>query len=133
MAAVSLTAVFMSVGCGPSGPALSPAEGTVTLDGRPVPNALVTFAPKDGTGSPSNGLTDAAGNYKLRFNRDRYGVLPGAHNVTVEVEKVSAEDVPEGEPVPEFVPVPKKYARPGELIADVSEDKQQYDFALLSK
>jgi hypothetical protein len=129
----SLGFLALLAGCGESGPNLVDARGQVTLDGKPVPNALVTFAPKDGTGSPSNGLTDTKGNYTLRFNRDRDGVLPGAHNVTVEVEKLSPEDVPEGEPVPDFVPVPKKYSRPGELTADVSDGKTEYDFALLSK
>jgi hypothetical protein len=125
--------VALLAGCSESGPELLQARGTVTLDGKPVPNALVTFAPKDGTGSPSNGLTDAAGQYTLRFNRDREGVLPGTHRVTIETAKVSPDDVPAGQAVPEFVPLPKKYSQPGELTADVSESSEKHDFALTSK
>jgi len=127
------TLLGLIVGCGESGPELVDAHGIVTLDGKPVPNASVTFSPKDGQGTTSSGLTDATGHYTLRFTRDREGVMPGTHNVLIETEKVSPEDVAEGEPVPEFVPLPAKYSRPGELTADVSSDKPQHDFALTSK
>jgi len=42
--------LFVS-GCGQSGPPLGFVAGTVKLDGKPVPGALVTFISKEADGS----------------------------------------------------------------------------------
>ena len=81
----------VSAGCGDD-LGLTEVSGVVTLDGKPVPNATVTFTPKGGDGSPSYGTTDADGSYGLRFSRDREGVLPGIHDVTVTVDKLGKAD-----------------------------------------
>ena len=56
-------------GCGPSTPVAptAPVYGVVTLDGKPVEHAVVTFLPTDGTGGFGGAATtDAAGRYVVR-------------------------------------------------------------------
>jgi hypothetical protein len=72
--------VVIIAGCD-RGLVLAPAEGPVTLDGKPVAQAGVLFAPIEG-GPPATGATDAAGHFKLRTaNRD--GAKVGEHRVTI--------------------------------------------------
>lgn len=132
----AVVALGTLVGCGQSGPELAEVGGTVTLDGKPVPNANVTFRPQGPEGSPSYGVTDANGNYELRFSRDKTGATPGTHHVEITTEKLSPEDrealKAEGHDVFEFVPVPAKYSRPGELVRDVERGGNTIDFKLES-
>jgi hypothetical protein len=67
-------------GCG-GGLALVPVSGVVTLDGKPVADAGVLFAPVAG-GPPATGGTDANGAFELRTN-NRPGAVVGKHRVTV--------------------------------------------------
>lgn len=69
-------------GCGPSRPGLLPAEGIVTLDGKPLADAAVVFQPAAG-GRPASGVTDANGRFKVGTFKPRDGALPGRHVVTV--------------------------------------------------
>ena len=60
-----LPAILVFSGCGDN---RAPAKvtGTITMDGRPLAGAEVTFAPTDG-GRQSYGYTDSQGRYELRF------------------------------------------------------------------
>lgn len=69
-------------GCG-SG--LVPVSGLVTLDGKPVEGATVTFITEDGTQSAS-GQTDASGNFTLS-DAGKPGVRPGTYKVLVTKSK----------------------------------------------
>jgi hypothetical protein len=123
-------------GCG-DGLDLTGVTGTVSLDGKPVPNAVVTFVPQGGTGSPSNGVTDAEGRYTLMFSRDREGAFVGTHDVTVETEQVSIEEqsemADEGIAPGEFVKLPAKYASKGELVKEVKPGDNTIDLDLKSE
>lgn len=66
-------------GCG--GPKLVPVNGTVTIDGKPVDGATVTFVSDDGKHSFS-GSTDASGNYSLQEG-EKTGAYPGSYKVIV--------------------------------------------------
>ena len=79
--------LFVS-GCGQSGPPLGFVAGTVKLDGKPVPGALVTFISKEADGSSSYGKTDANGKYQLEFSTDRFGVMLGNHDVVITTRSV---------------------------------------------
>ena len=57
-------------------------SGQVTLDGSPVPYAVVTFESVD-TGSFSGGVADENGNYSLRFDTNKMGVAPGEKLVQI--------------------------------------------------
>jgi hypothetical protein len=72
-------------GCGPSTghlPATVPASGIVTLDGKPVPNAAVSFVAETGT-YHATALTDATGRFQLRAFQEKEGAVPGPYKVEV--------------------------------------------------
>jgi hypothetical protein len=101
--------IAMTVGCN-QGPKLAEVTGKVTLNGEPVPNAMITFFPKF-QGSPSYGVTDEKGDYFLAFSDTKRGAMIGEFDVQLETRKVSAEeasDDPTKVP-PKYVEIPKKY------------------------
>jgi hypothetical protein len=57
-------------------------SGVVTLDGKPVENAIVTFNPI-GTGRTANGKTGPDGTFHLTTRSDGDGVIPGHYKATV--------------------------------------------------
>lgn len=73
-------------GCGkPEPPARVPVSGLVTIDGQPVPSALVTFYPTfEGFGGEviAEGVTDSGGRYTLACPLGS-GACLGKHKVTV--------------------------------------------------
>jgi hypothetical protein len=115
------------VGCGSGGK--HKVSGVVKLDGQPLPGAVVTFYPFDGTkGKMASGTTDNDGNFQLTTSKPNDGALPGEYKITV----VYAEGIepPSGvtgmkqafeglekakkqqKKAPKFV-VPTKYGDPG--------------------
>jgi hypothetical protein len=123
-------------GCGGDGPGLATVSGTVTLDGQPVPAAVLTFIPQAPDSSPSYGRTDAEGKYSLMFTRSKEGAMLGKHRVEIETQKISADEAAdmkaEGREVPAYVAIPKKYREPGALTAEVKSGGNQIDFTLTS-
>lgn len=86
-------------GCGGDGPELGSVSGQVTMDGKPLPNVLVTFVP-DGGGGVSTGKTDANGKYELGFY-ERAGALIGKHKVsvtTLQELQDTASELPSSDP-----------------------------------
>jgi hypothetical protein len=131
-----LLAIFLP-GCSSDGPDLAGVSGTVTLDGKPVPAAVLTFIPENPEGSPSYGATDAQGQYTLAFTRSKQGAMLGKHRVEIETRKISANEAADmkadGREVPEYVAIPKKYGARGELRAEVTSGSNKIDFELTSK
>ncbi len=82
---------LVCLGCGSGAPDLGEVTGTVTLDGQPAANVLVTFTP-DAGGRPSTATTDDAGKYTLGFG-DAVGALIGTHKVKVTSMGVAKDDV----------------------------------------
>jgi len=76
----SVIAVGRRVGCS-GGVPTGAVTGTVTLDGEPLENAMVTFTPVGG-GRSTVGTTDASGKYTLSF-RGESGALLGEHKVSI--------------------------------------------------
>ena len=100
-----MLAVASCLGCGPQGPEIARVEGTVTLDGIPLPNAAVVFIPENGR--PAGATTDQSGRYALTFTRGRKGALLGRHRVRITTARDPSE-TPDGQPipgVPESIPV----------------------------
>ena len=122
-------------GCGTDGPELAEVTGVVTVDGKPVPGAVLTFVPTEG-GSPSYGGTDTNGKYRLMFTDTKYGAMIGVHEVEIATNKLSASELAEmkaeGQTVNEsFVAIPKKYKQKGALTAKVEKKKKNIvDFTL---
>lgn len=82
-------AVVAIVGCGESGPLRYPVEGTLMLDGKPMPFKSLTLIPTDGTtGHGAAGFSDADGNFNLQAIvpgaiQDFRGCPPGKYRVVV--------------------------------------------------
>ncbi len=121
--------------------ALVSVSGRVTLNGRPLAKAVITFDDtQDGTFS--FGQTDSDGNYKLRLDSDMLGVKPGKKIVRVSTTRKllglnSSEEAGESsldgatgklEVAKELVP--DKYNKNSELTVDVSEKSRTFNFDL---
>lgn len=79
--AVAFAAVWVACyGCS-RGAGMGSVSGLVTMDGKPLPNVVVTFVPVEG-GRAATGKTDASGKYELVY-MDRKGAPIGKHKVSV--------------------------------------------------
>ncbi len=121
--------VGLVVGCGPQSegmPELAAVTGTVTMDGKPLPGASVTF--EAAGGATSFATTDADGRYELNYIRSQKGAGIGLNTVRIE----TATDAP---PSPGWRdPIPAVYNRRSTLQADVQQGEPNIiDFALESK
>jgi hypothetical protein len=92
---------LLVAGCGGgSGPKYVKVSGTVTLDGKPLADAIVQFAPKgskdnQNPGKTSSGYTDANGHYVLKIaNEDKEGALVGTHVVRINMKGQEMEGDP---------------------------------------
>ena len=103
--------------------------GTVKLDGEPLGGVMVEFEnPEDKTLSFAK--TNAAGGYKLMFNSEKSGCMPGK-----KVVRVKPYREPDADPVdlPIDSKIPDKYNRKSELTAEVDASHRTFDFDLQSK
>ncbi|WP_347244323.1 carboxypeptidase-like regulatory domain-containing protein [Thermogutta sp.] len=119
-------------GCGRGGPALGQVEGTVTLDGVPLPGARVIFSPVDG-GRSSMAVTDGSGHYELEFAAGSKGAVVGKHKVTISTFEAGEKD--DSGQLVGFVPerVPAKYNTNTTLEVEVKRGHQVIDFPLTSR
>jgi len=121
------------VGCGGGGdPNIVRVTGTVTMDGKPLPDATVLFV--SGQGRPSGALTDKNGYYELNYTGDQKGARIGPNRVQITTAQGPSETM-EGDPIP-AVPesVPSKYNSRTELEFTVTEDGENVaNFDLASK
>jgi hypothetical protein len=114
------------VGCGKPYQ-VAQVSGTVTLDGKPLANASITFAPmatKDNAapGPTATGLTDANGHYTLIFDKNTPGAVVGKCRIyiTSVVSDGTVSDKDGGGPVKRIKDkVPAKYNLNTELTYDV--------------
>ncbi len=94
-----LACVVWVTGCSAPPYEIAQVEGVVTVDGTPLPQAVVEFHPNslDGTEGPSSrGRTDAQGRYQLRYSTpesdgELEGVVVGEHRVRV-LDLMAASD-----------------------------------------
>lgn len=78
----------LCVGCSRSPYELAPVEGRVTIDGTPLTNARVMFAPiaagdNRNSGKPAFGTLDPDGRFVLATYHDNDGAVVGEHWVTL--------------------------------------------------
>lgn len=154
-AAIMAMCAFASTGCGSGGPApvkTDMVKGVVTLDGNPVPDAIVTFVPiQDGVGASATGKTDEQGNYTLTAvgagggAQIGAGTLPGEYRVGVIKDEIanlaSLDDAnrQEGKPSKQEIKVthviPQRYNDPlkSELKAKVVAGENNIPLDLKSK
>jgi len=118
-------AAALAAGCGGRSD-LGLVSGTIRLDGKPLPNAFVVFAPT-GSGTSSRGKTDAAGRYEMMFSDQEPGAWIGENLVRINTGDVGAGDQPGPK---ELVPV--VYNRDTTLKVEVKPGKNTFDFELKS-
>lgn len=126
-----LALATIATGCG--GPHGASVSGKVTLDGKPLPNANVTFHPAGGAGAIAYGQTDTSGNYVLATGTDK-GLAPGDYAVTV----VATVEVPPATPNAEmtFKPItPARYAdvEQTDLRMNVTSGSNSFPLALTTQ
>ena len=144
----ALVCLGLVAGC--SGDArVSVVQGTVTLDGKPVADASVTFMPTEG-GRPAFGITDASGKFQLSTFATGDGALLGIHTVTIMAvdEQVSSKTEKLAEEYGSLTEVMRPNARPKQvwrtpqryseaetsgLEFEVKRGENQADFALQSE
>ncbi|NLX96310.1 MAG: carboxypeptidase regulatory-like domain-containing protein [Rhodopirellula sp.] len=123
-----LAALLLLPGCSGGGggdvPDLAAVTGVVTLDGQPLADANVEFAPA--AGRPSVGKSGPDGRYTLEYTSDHPGAMIGAHTV-----RISTGGYSDAGPVPEKLP--PRYHENTELKADVKAGSNEINFELSSK
>jgi hypothetical protein len=131
MAYVLCGALVAAAGCGRSRPNVpfGIVEGEVTLDGKPLAGAAVTFEPE--IGRPSHGTTGESGEYSLMYRGNPWGAIVGRHTVRITTETL-LEDSPDAAPRIAKERLPKRYHSQSTLSAEVVSGKNVIDFALTS-
>ena len=125
-------------GCGDDDPyaelGLIPVTGRVTLDGRPLAGAKVSF---DGADKRSAiGVTAAGGRYELMYDSQTPGALPGHKTVRITLADANVEgaDPSAASQVEGAVAerIPARYNRHSQLTAEVSASQRAFNFELRS-
>lgn len=114
------TLLLVVTSCGQGGPEVAPVKGRVTLDGRPLAMADITFQPASGD-RPSTARTDADGLYELMYKRGLVGARTGEHTVRIDFSTNIVAKPPN---------VPARYNTASELHRDVKSGENQFDFEL---
>src|SRR5690349_14532088 len=94
--------IVLLLGCSSKGPKTARTSGTVTMDGKPLPNVGVTFLPTK-KGPAAFGNTNENGEFTLTTVRKGDGAPVGRHKVTVGIAT-------EGQKNPG---IPDSYSDPG--------------------
>ncbi len=114
-------------GCGSGdGPKVGKVSGKVTLDGKPLAGALVTFMPEKGRSS--SGRTNDAGQYELSYTFEQMGAAVGKHSVRITTATTDNAESPVAQEK-----LPAKYHRDTELKAEVKPGSNKVDFELSSQ
>jgi len=125
---LAMLLVCLSVaGCGKSDqPPLGKVKGTVTLDGEPLADANVSFAPVEG-GRTSTAVTQSDGTYELNYTTKDKGAKIGEHTVRVSTFQHGGDEPDSPQGVPEKVP--KKYEKQP-ITEEVSAGENTIDIEL---
>ncbi|MCH2115794.1 MAG: carboxypeptidase regulatory-like domain-containing protein [Pirellulales bacterium] len=104
-------------------PELGQVTGTVTLDGEPMPDAMVQFWRKGFRASKA--LTKPDGTFELVYLRDIKGVALGAHDVYI--DRVTNFEIS-----PKHLRLPARYNDQSTLERVVEPGKNEFAFDLTS-
>lgn len=110
------------LGCGRDLPELGRVQGTVTLDGKPLPGVAVGFYPLSG-GRQALAIADQEGKYDLTFVHGVSGAQTGPNEVTVFWPD---ETTPAAS-------IPARYNKESDLKFDVKPGKNTFDIEMESK
>ncbi|MEW4453197.1 carboxypeptidase-like regulatory domain-containing protein [Bremerella sp. JC817] len=122
---------------------LIPVSGTVTLDGQPLVDAIITFTDTE-TRKLSYAKTDSSGYYELHFDKRAMGIMAGEKVVEMSMDRkilgFNSDAEADGEVTQEGVKpaklppdaIPACYNRKSQLRVNVSGDRNEYNFDLKS-
>jgi hypothetical protein len=126
-------------GCESKPYALAPVAGIVTLDGKPVPGAVVNFQPQAtgesrSPGPGSTGRCDAEGRFELKTIRDEPGAVMGVHTVSIYSYSPESPVVADGGTESHKEIIPDRYNYASELTFEVpASGTSTADFELTTK
>ena len=127
--------LLLLAGCGGSKYPTAPVSGTVRMNGKPLPDAALTFQPGGG-GMASVGVTDKDGRYTLEFyDSGQSGAVVATHRVLIRTHRRSnTEDTSSDVSNPNLRdPIPQRYNDNTELTMEVpAEGTESADFDLKS-
>ena len=90
---ILVTVGIVLTGCSNSSRARTyPVTGTVTLQGKPVAGAAITFVPTGNEGEAASAITDSEGKYALTTWRAGDGARPGEYRVKVSKQEQTTVD-----------------------------------------
>src|SRR5262245_11805029 len=121
----------VDIGCQPKGIQVAQVSGRVTLDGKPLNKASLTFVPmatkeKPNPGRTAQGMTDEAGRYKLAVDVSTNGAVVGPCRIyisTIDPGNPGGEVRDAGGPIRRQVDrVPSRYNLGTELTFDVPRE-----------
>jgi len=120
-----LVTALLSSGCGGRAD-LASVRGKVTLDGQPLADAFVVYAPV-AKGTTSYGRTDSSGRYEMMFSDREAGAWIGENLV-----RINTGDVSSGDRTGPKERVPAVYNQQTTLKAEVKPGANTFDFELKS-
>ena len=116
-----------------------PVSGVVTLDGKPLADARVSFEPRRAgedlnAGPGAYGKTDAEGRYHLETLEALPGAVVATHDVTISTYQAQANPASDEPAVIMAEKVPARYFEPGTLTFTVTKaGSDQADFHLTTQ
>lgn len=122
---------MLALGCsGGNEVDLAPVTGIVTLDGKPLPDAMVSFYPVN-EGRSSHATTNGAGEYRLQYTGTKEGALVGKHTVKIETGVITGEgEAASAKNTPKLNPI---YNELSELTGEVKSESNVINFELKSQ
>lgn len=110
-------------------------QGSVTLDGEPLPKGVIQFVPLPGTNGPTAGGEIQDGRFSIKPDK---GVFSGVFRVDITASRKTGEKVIDrisGEMTDAHAQfLPDRYNRRSELTAEVQEGgPNRFEFTLSSK
>lgn len=126
----TVLAITLFLGCSQRTKAV--VEGTITLDGKPIPAGAIQFFPLDGQGQ-SAGATFNAGRYRLESSPGVMRVVINAPTVVGQKKQDRSPNSPMVDDVQEGLPIRYSDLEQSELRATIERGKTNHvDFPLQS-
>ena len=117
--------LLQAAGCDGGGPKYAPTSGVITLDGKPYPDAVISFQPHGTAGNPNPGrgssaYTDETGRFVLQTDDGNEGAAVGKHLVRIMTKgtdvvpnydpDVGSPDQAAAPPKKRFDPIPPEWS-----------------------